>query len=296
MSAKNKKMKERRWVGLRGAVRYLGEKLRSSFVALGLQGAFVAALLVAAAVGVQLARREAAGMSRFRVCPAHFRAEGPKWAEADLNRVSFPKEAYSIFDPDLARDVAQAYLTSAWVKAVRRVEKRFPNEIRVELDLREPAAFVRFPNACHAVDDEGVRLPLDYTQWDHLQHPLPLIFGVKSDPPRPGQRWADAGVAAALSVLGSLAAEPTILREIHFVDVSNLDGAIDPQRSEVLLYSRRHVRIEWGRPPNTAKFGEPTVGQKLARLRQCLARPLALAGGGSHVDLRFPDDPALARQ
>ncbi|HPD15747.1 MAG TPA: hypothetical protein PLE19_12400, partial [Planctomycetota bacterium] len=187
-------------------------------------------------------------------------------------------------------------LASPWVKAVRRVEKRFPNHLDVELDLREPAAFVRLPDASYAIDRDGVLLPLEYERWDHDQRPLPLIFGVKTEPPAPGSRWSDPGTLAALSVLQAMASEPTLLRQVHFVDVSNLDGVIDPQRSEVLLFTRRRVRVAWGRPPNTTAFGEPTVPCKLARLRRHLSRPVALSDGTSSIDLRFPDeDEALAR-
>jgi hypothetical protein len=204
--------------------------------------------------------------------------------------------SYSIFDPRLTRDVAEAYLASPWVKTVRRVEKRFPNHIEVELELREPAAFVRLPYECYAIDSTGIRLPLDYQRWDHERRPLPLVFGVKSDPPEPGQCWPDRRAAAAVAVLRALAAEPALLREIHFVDVANLDGEIDPLRSEVLLFTRHRVRIAWGRPPDTTKFGEPPVREKLARLRRWLAHPLARPGGGASIDLRFPDDEAaLAR-
>jgi hypothetical protein len=70
---------------------------------------------------------------------------------------------------------------------------------------------------------------------------------------------------------------------------------LDPLRSEITLYSRRNVRVLWGRPPDTRKFGEPSVADKLARLRRCMGRPLMLAGG-AQVDLRFPEEEAMARQ
>lgn len=296
MSAKNKKLKPKDQRGLRAALTFLATKARTGLTAMGVQGVVAAVVIAAAAGGLYLARREVAAMPHFRVYPARFRATGPKWCADDLAKVAFPRESYSVFDPELTLDVARAYLASPWVKAVRSVEKRFPSEMHVELELREPAAFIRLPASCYAVDDEGIRLPLEYEAWDHITRPLPLIFGVRGDPPEAGKRWVDAGTLAALAVLRALAAEPALLSEIHFVDVSNLDGVIDPQRSEVMLFTRRRVRIAWGRAPDTAHFGEPSVANKLARLRQWLARPLALSGGAAHIDLRFPEDPALARQ
>jgi hypothetical protein len=293
---KNKKIETNAWSGLREAGRRAAATLRSGLSSLGLQGVLSAALIVAGLCGIYLARRHVAQMSRFRVYPARFRAQAPSWCVDDLSTVAFRHESYSIFDPRLTRDVAEAYLASPWVKGVRRVEKRFPNELKVELELREPAAFVRLPEGCYAVDADGVYLPLDYQRWDHERRRLPLVFGVKAQPPEPGTRWPDRRACVAVDVLNALAAEPTILEQIHFVDVANLDGEIDPLRSEVLLFTRRRVRIAWGRAPDTTKFGEPPVAQKLARLRRWLAQPLALSGGGSYIDLRFPEEEALAHQ
>jgi len=294
--ARNKKMKQTGWSGLRGGLAWLAGKMKRGIVSLGLQGAAVVALVIAACAGAGLARREASALPQFTIRPANFRAQAPPWCADQLEQVTFPREAYSIFDPDLTHDVAQAYLASPWVRSVRRVEKRYPNRLSVELELRQPAAFVRLPDASYAVDKDGIRLPLDYDRWDHERRPLPLIFGVKTEPPKPGSRWSDPGTLAALSVLQALAAEPALLRQVHFIDVSNLDGVIDPQRSEVLLFTRNRVRVAWGRPPRTTAFGEPSVACKLARLRRYLSQPLTLADGTASIDLRFPDqDEALAR-
>ena len=295
MAAKNRKISGG-WPGLRGALGWLLAKTKTGLLAMGIQGAIVAVVFVASIIGVRAARREVTRLPEFSVFPARLRTEAPPWCAGSLGQVAFPREVYSIFDPQLTRDVAQAYLGSPWVKAVRRVAKRYPNELEIELDLRQPAAFVRLPDACHAIDADGIVLPLDYPKWDHELRPLPLIFGVKTSPPAPGQRWADAGTLAALSVLGVLSAEPALLKQVHFVDVSNLDGVIDSQRSEVLLFTRRRVRVAWGRPANTTKFGEPSIPCKLARLRRYLSRPAALSDGASSIDLRFPEDDEVMAQ
>jgi len=295
MCAKNRKLSDKKWARLRQAARWLAAKTRSGLAALGLQGLFVVALAILALCAIQVARRRAGRMRHFRVYPSRIRAQAPPWCADDLAKVKFPRESYSIFEPGLTREVAEAYLASPWVAVVERVEKRFPNELRVELVLRQPAAFVRLPSACHAIDPQGVLLPLDYQRWDHALRPIPLIFGVTSQPPRPGERWADRRVGAATAVLRALATEPAVLREVQIVDVANLDGEIDPLRSEILLFTRRRVRIAWGRPPDTTRFGEPPVAQKLEQLRGCLARPLALSDA-AHIDLRFPGEDTVARQ
>ena len=292
MPARRKSTIGGRWPRAREAARWLGEHVRTGAAAVGLRGAMLVALAGAALWGLRAARERVGRMPRFRVYPTRFRAQAPEWCAADLAAVQFPHPSYSIFDPALTRDVAEAYAACPWVAAVARVEKCFPNTMRVELELRRPAAFVRLPAACHAIDAHAVHLPLAYRQWSHQQRPLPLIFGVQSDPPGPGTRWADRRVTAAASVLTALAADPMVLRQIQVIDVGNLEGDIDPLRSEVLLFTRRRVRINWGRPPDTRKFGEPPAVEKLARLRRFLAQPLSRA---ANIDLRFPEDTALAR-
>ena len=287
-----RKPKGGRWARARGAALWVGEHLRTGAAAVGLRGGALIAAAVVVLWGLHAAREQIGRLPRFRVYPARFRAKAPAWCADDLGAVRFARDSYSIFDPALTREVAAAYARCPWVADVARVEKRFPTELRVELELREPAAFVRLPDGCHAIDVHAIPLPLDYRRWDHAARPLPLVFGVRSDPPPPGTRWADRRVTAAACVLATLATDPSVLQHIHVVDVANLEGDIDPLRSEILLYTRQRVRINWGRPPDTRKFGEPPARAKLVRLRRFLAQPLA---GSPSIDLRFPDDTELAR-
>jgi len=291
--AARRKTRGRRWPRLRAAARWAGVHVRTGATALGLRGALLIGLGVAALWGAGAAREHVGRMPRFRVYPSRFRAKAPAWCAEDLATVAFPRQSYSIFDPALTREVAAAYARCPWVGSVLKVEKRFPNELRVELELRQPAAFVRLPGASHAIDAQAIRLPLAYHKWDHGGSPLPLVFGVRSDPPPAGTRWADRRVTAAASVLTTLAGDRSVLEQIHVIDVANLEGGVDPLRSEIQLFTRQRVRINWGRPPDTRKFGEPPGHVKLARLRRFLAQAV---GSSSTIDLRFPDDGELVRQ
>ncbi len=295
MCAKNRKITGARWERLRAAAAWVRDRLHSGVAAVGLRGFLLFAIFAAALWGIEVARRDVGLRPGYRIWPERFRAEGPAWCAQDLADLKFPRRSYSVFDSALTREIAEAYLACPWVAAVERVEKCFPNQLRVELTLREPVAFVRLPGGFHTIDAEGFVLPIEYGAWDHARRPLPAIQGVASTAPRPGARWGDRRVAAGLAVAAALAAEPTVLRCIQYVDVANLDGELDPTRSEVVLYSRRNITVLWGRPPDTKKFGEPSLADKLARLRRCLGRPFALAGG-TQLDLRFPEDEAVARQ
>ena len=295
MCAKNRKITGEHWERVRDAAGWVRDKLRSGVAAVGIRGFLLIAVFGAALWGIEAARHEVGHQRGFRIYPECFKAEGPAWCAQDLANLQFPRRSYSVFDSSVTREVADVYLACPWVASVERIEKRFPNQLRVELTLREPVAFVRLPGGYHTVDAECFVLPIDYSSWDHPRQPLPVIQGVTSAAPSLGERWGDRRVAAGLSVAAALAAEPQVLHCIHIVDVSNLDGELDPLRSEITLYSRRNVRVLWGRPPDTRKFGEPSVADKLARLRRCMARPLMLAGG-AQVDLRFPEEEAVARQ
>lgn len=295
MAKRNKKIQGSRWNGFLVLVAWLGARLRGGAARLGLHGALLLAILIAALTGVWLAGRFAGALPGFRVYPSSFRAKAPPWCEKDLEAVNFPRESYSILDPALTREVAHAYLACPWVRAVRSIHKRFPNRLSVELELREPIGFLRAGNAYRAVDAQGVYLPLRFSRWPHRKRPLPIVFGVEGEPPAPGEPWNESHARAAVAVLNALASAPEVFREVQFVDVANLEGRLAPLRSEVMLMTRRRVRVAWGRPPGTGKFGEPPVAWKLARLREWLSHPVPLAEG-AHVDLRFPDTETLVRR
>lgn len=294
MCARNRKVSKGRLARAREAAQWVGEKLRTGLLAIGLRGGALIALAAAALWGMAVAQKAVGEKPKYRVYPRRFRAQAPPWCADDLAEVQFPRESYSIFDPHLTREVAQAYAQSCWVKAVRRVEKHLPNKLVVELDLRQPAAFVRLASDRAAIDGEGIYLPLNYRRWDHQARPLPTIYGVEGEPPEPGQVWSDPRVAAATAVLRVLAAQPEVLEQIGIVDVTNLHGEINPRESEINLFTRRwghRVVVRWGASPDDRKSMEPSPRKKFDALRRCLEKSLT---GGSSIDLRFPNSSALA--
>lgn len=301
MCARNRKMRSGKWAAVRDGARWVGDKVRTGVLALGLRGAALIGLAVIVVVGMYLARHAVGRKPEFRVYPSRFRAKAPPWCADDLAKVAFPRESYSIFDPGLTREVAAAYAASPWVAAVRRVEKSLPNKLVVELDLRDPAALIRLPGGYCAIDAEGIYLPLDYRRWDHQRNPLPEVYGVEGPPPKAGRLWDAPPVVAAAALMAALAEEPAVLEQIAIVDVTNLTGKINPRDSKINLYTRRwgtRLVIRWGAPPEPPggpKPLEPTAAEKLAMLKERLARPLGLAGGASYIDLRFPDSGAVAR-
>jgi hypothetical protein len=59
------------------------------------------------------------------------------------------------------------------------------------------------------------------------------------------------------------------LIDIMHIDVSNVGGRRDPHASEVTIWARPSVPIQWGRAPGE-HFGELSVEQKIRNLRYVL--------------------------
>jgi hypothetical protein len=295
--AKNRKLPKGKWVRTRLALRWLSEKTRYGATAIGLRGGTLILLVVAVYAGLRIARSHVGRMPDYRVYPQRFSVEGcPVWCADDLASIEFDQRSYSIFDPALTHDVAEAYARSPWVQRVDKIAKYYPNGLQIALTLRKPVAFIRLPGRSPGVDEEGVKLPIDDNTWARTESPLPYVDGVSSEEPRDGEVWRDRRVKAALAVLRALAAEPEILKQVFTVNVANLGGELDPLQSEIRLYTRNRVRVMWGRSPETTKCGEPSIATKLARLRRDLADPRRLTGGSSTIDLRFLDEGAMAER
>jgi len=276
----------------------VADKLRVGAIALGIQGAVLLALGGALVAGVCASRCVVGQKREYRVYPARFRAQAPAWAADDLAKVAFPRESYSIFDPALTREVAEAYLASCWVADVRRVAKCLPNQLLVELDLREPAAFVRQPSGAIAVDLRGVHLPLAPHLWDHRARPLPTLIGVESAPPAPGHVWDDPHLRAGVGLLRTLAEEPDLLEQVAVVDVTNATGKLRPRESRIDFLTQRwgaRLLVHWGCCPDDRRSLDPHVDMKMSMLRRYVGRPLAIGEGTATLDLRFPDCDAIIR-
>jgi len=295
MCARNRKLpKGKKWVRTRLALQWLSEKTRYGVMAFGLRSGALILLVVTAGIGAHVARERVGRMPDYRVYPDRIKFKGvPAWCADAMAKITFKKRSYSIFDPDLTRDVAEAYAASPWVEKVVRVDKYYPNGLQAEFVWRQPVAFVHFPEGNYAVDAQGVILPVEYAPWVRQRGHLPLVYGVASQPPAHGKRWGDRHVAAAIAVLRAVSVEPKILKDIYIVDVRNLGGEKDPSAAEILLTTHGHVPVKWGRSPTTTKYGEPSVKAKMARLRRCLLDPRHKVGRGSTIDLRYLGDEGV---
>ncbi len=196
----------------------------------------------------------------------------------------------SILDDQLIERINRAFSLHPWVATVRRVSKRYPAHVDVELEYRRPVAMVEVPGGLYPVDVEGVLLPSE--DFSPLEARLyPRLAGVASTPlGSVGSRWGDpvvVGGAHIAEVLGPAWADLK-LRSIRWQKPPAGSDASAPASYELLTASG-HV-IQWGAAPGSGPTGEPSGAEKLARLTT-LARQygsLDAAAADSPLDLRQP--------
>lgn len=222
----------------------------------------------------------------------------PSWAIAAADDPApvpfpFPARISPLKTPDFTKRLAAFYESSPWVDRVEKIEVRLPNQVKVRLVVREPVVAVKYGDTHYLVDKRGVRLPGQYADLAQVPYVLFRVSGVQANLPRPGERWADVGIPAGVAVAAALrdgGVEQEL--EIESIDVANVDGRLDPSRSEIVLHTRERTAIEWGRSPWTKKFGEPTMDAKLENLRLALDAAPGLRGV-KYLKLQF-DRPYMA--
>jgi hypothetical protein len=219
---------------------------------------------------------------QFRMPKSNSRAAvAPRWADpaAAEGVVTLPVDRAHLMDPDLVGEVAGSFSRNPWVRRVVAVERLFPDQVRVRLEMRAPRLAVRTLRGYALVDGDGVRLPGVYAR-----PPVRAmeVLGAAGAPPAPGRRWEGAEIAAALE-MASLAGGEEILRalRIRAVDVSNLNGRRDAKSPDLALLAASGASIGWGRAPSSARFGEPAIGEKLDNLRRAVENYPGLEGVAS---------------
>ena len=93
-------------------------------------------------------------------------------------------------------------------------------------------------------------------------------------------QWRDFGVLSGVVVQTYLMRAPLQTR-IKLIDLSNLDGQTDPRESEVVLWTERNTRIDWGRSPlRVDSPGELSPLHKIAKMLDFERRsgPMSLYG------------------
>jgi hypothetical protein len=217
---------------------------------------------------------------RYRVSKASLKATAPPQgmdpvAVHDLAQIPVPGRSFSVYDEDAVSAIAAAYRGLPWVREVRRIELDFPARLRFDLAVRRPAAALVHQGQTYLVDHEGVVLPADrYRPNDPRDLRLPVLVDAPLGPRslQAGETLLHVPVQHGLSVARSLGAEnfDKLFQGPVEIDVSNVDGVLDPRRSEIIVRAGS-TTIEWGRAPLTDRMRIPAT-TKLQRLQTLIER------------------------
>lgn len=216
----------------------------------------------------------------------------PDWIRTDLKtevlREAGMEQSQSLLDPLLTQRIARAFELHPWVAQVKRVSKRHPARVEVELVYRRPVCMVEVPGGLYPVDAEGVLLPTADFSPIEARH-YPRLGGVTSAPlGGVGSPWGDPRVQDGARIAEVLA---DIWNELKLAQiVPHGSGENTPSLSEPLydLVTRGGNRIVWGHPPGQAVGNEAGTEAKIAWLRKLVSDHGSLdsAIGSGGVDLR----------
>ena len=201
--------------------------------------------------------------------------EIPVWLSGD-DMVGLMKkvkvvEGRSLFDPKVAADLAKSFSKDPWISGVSYVRRRFPSFLDCEIAVRKPFAAVSVGKKLFVVDRAGCRLPVPVSDTPPLG--LPIIVGVRSFPPAPGEAWTDSAVAAGLLVLGKTVDLATVTGNsglrIVGAEVGSRKGL-----PTVVLHTAIGTSIEWGvvYRPGCEPYGVPLPEERVEAVRKVVAK------------------------
>lgn len=167
-------------------------------------------------------------------------------------------------DDELVGRIAAALHRNPWIRRVERVERVYPNHIKVRYEFRQPALSVKTRQGYVLLDRDLVRLPGLYPTLPEKVRTL-TVEGIREAPPEPGRVWAGSALRPAVE-LALICSQNELLRRIDIasVDCSRASGP-------VLLKTRTGCVIHWGRAPSDSGPDELPVARKLHHLRRVLA-------------------------
>lgn len=195
----------------------------------------------------------------------------------------------SIFAEDF-EDGLRADLRAAswWIEDVQRVERLFPNRVRVDMVMRKPVATVDRAEDCVLVDADGRVLfsesrarPTAFGFTPRLQ-----LRGASADKSLElGEIAADpqviAGARVAAEVLSVCSSERRILPRVQIlaVDVAHPTTGLGAIPGVVHLVTDRDVLIRWGRARSDPSGStEQPIERKVKALERVEARFPGLSG------------------
>lgn len=245
--------------------------------------------------GWQQVRADVTSSQAYVLSPADIVVtDRPGWMSFDIREQVFRdpglQQGLSIMDPDLNQRIAAAFAAHPWVAEVKRVSKRHPAQVVVDLKYHEPVLMVFSPGRVTPVDVEGNALPPgDIPLNEVMRYPRLECDSLPTPRGLAGDQWGDPRVVGAAEIAAALGDRWATCR------LDRIEPVTDPATNRVgdiiyRLQTRSGSIVVWGRSPGTHAPGEPTTAEKLAYLDEEIAKYGTLEGpkGRSRViDLAF---------
>jgi hypothetical protein len=216
--------------------------------------------------------------------------------------IARPIGGHSAFDHQLLVDTAEMLGRNPWVRKVRSVRRAYTRRpadtLEVDCEYRAPVALVKYGAFYWLVDEKGVRLSDRFTEQDvpSIQFGpdgktrIRVIEGVEHAVPHiPGDQWPGDDLPAGLRMVNYLFDKP-FTEQILRVNVANFRGRIDPKDPRIVLETKFHTKIWWGRPPSdddVDSFIEVNTARKLNYLRLIYDEFGRVDGKHQCLDIRF---------
>ncbi|MCC6492236.1 MAG: hypothetical protein IT424_04365 [Pirellulales bacterium] len=218
----------------------------------------------------------------------------PPWLVADVLEQVIHKSSLdrrlSILDPGFVDEIEQAFSLHPWVARVKRIEKKVPPGVFVELEYRRPVAVIDAPRAdtreLLPVDVTGVHLPAEDVPLIRRQY-LPRIMNIAGRPPV-GRRWEDGRVAGGVELAAALGESWESLHLVEIIPSARPEVRGDRQYFVYEIVTRGGTRIIWGAAPRDQAPGEAAFAVKLQRLQKCVRQygPLDTVKAPQSVNVR----------
>lgn len=191
----------------------------------------------------------------------------PAWIHSDIKAEvlrTASLEDLHLRDPRITETVGRAFAVHTWVARVKRVTKRYPGIVQVDLDYRRPIAVVEVApegeRGLYFIDADSVLLPSEDFAPGQARGYLRIVAG-KTAPAGPyGTPWGDERVAGAARIaeLWQDRWQPLGLLRIES------EGF--PPNVSYKLQTKSGREIWWGRAPQRENSEEAPAGTKLERL------------------------------
>jgi hypothetical protein len=223
-----------------------------------------AATAVAAGAGLRLAverlRGAAAELPHYRLSTANLEVTpvpawiAPGFVERTLATADANWRDWSVADRDLPRRLSEAFASSPWVASASA--RIVVGGATVELKYRRPVLMAPWGGKACYVADDGVVLPPDEADREHLRRCLALADDGWEAPPNVGKKFADRRIADAAAFAAALAKARA---EFDFLRIRPLNRPDEPFACELHTVGGSVVR--WG------EVRAHEFDSKIARLR-----------------------------